>query len=202
MTRAIIVIAVYIAAQMMSDIASLKIVLFMGLSMDAGTFIYPITFTLRDLVHKTLGIKAARVLIVCAAGINLAMAFLFWFVAKLPSDPAVGAQSDFASVLSPVWRIVIASIIAEIISELIDTEIYRVWVNKFQERFQWGRVLSSNSISVPIDSLLFSFIAFYGVLPLSVVWAIFISNIIVKGLTTLISWPLIYTIPDRKITVQ
>lgn len=202
MTRAIIVITAYIAAQMMSDIASLKIVLFLGLSMDAGTFIYPITFTLRDLVHKTLGIKAARVLIVCAAFINLAMAFFFWFVAKLPGDPEIGEQLEFANVLSPVWRIVIASIIAEIISELVDTEVYRLWVNKFQQRFQWGRVFSSNSISIPIDSLLFSFIAFYGVLPLSTVWIIFISNIIVKGITTLISWPLIYTIPDRTITVQ
>jgi uncharacterized PurR-regulated membrane protein YhhQ (DUF165 family) len=71
------VIAAYIAAQMMSDVASLRIVLFLGLSMDAGTFVYPITFTLRDLVHKAVGAHGARVLIVTAAVINLVMAGLF-----------------------------------------------------------------------------------------------------------------------------
>ena len=45
----VIVTAAYIAAQMLSDIASLRIVKFAGLSMDAGTLIYPFTFTLRDL---------------------------------------------------------------------------------------------------------------------------------------------------------
>jgi len=60
---AIIIIAAYIAAQMLSDIASLKIGVVAGLAVDMGTFIYPITFTLRDLVHKTLGKRSAQLLI-------------------------------------------------------------------------------------------------------------------------------------------
>ena len=195
MQRAILVIAAYIAAQMLADVSSLKIVLFLGLSMDAGTFIYPLTFTLRDLVHKTLGIAAARTLIFAAAGINLLMAGLFSFVAKLPADPSVGPQTEFAAVLSPVWRIVIASILAEVIAELIDTEMYRLWEKKFVERLQWGRVLFSNAVSVPIDSVVFSLIAFYGVMPNSVVVGIIVSNILIKGATTLISIPMIYAVP-------
>jgi hypothetical protein len=57
---AVIVISAYIAAQMLADIASLKIGLIFNLAVDMGTFIYPITFTLRDLVHKQLGKKNAR----------------------------------------------------------------------------------------------------------------------------------------------
>ena len=52
---AVVVVAAYIAAQMMADIASLKIGVVAGLAVDMGTFVYPVTFTLRDLVHKTLG---------------------------------------------------------------------------------------------------------------------------------------------------
>ena len=125
MITALIVSAAYIAAQMLADIASLRIVLLAGMSIDAGTFIYPLTFTLRDLVHKTAGIKAARALIITAAVINIIMAGFFWFVSKLPADPQVGPQLEFAAVLSPVWRIVFASIVAEVLSELIDTEAYR-----------------------------------------------------------------------------
>jgi len=196
MIQAIVISAVYIAAQMLADITSLKIVLFLGLSMDAGTFIYPITFTLRDLVHKTVGAKGARVLIISAALINLAMAGLFWWVARLPGDPSVGPQTAFASVLSPVWRIVIASIVAEVMAELTDTEIYRLWVQRVTHQYQWMRVLTSNSVSVPLDSLVFSWGAFGGRFPAPVVWSIVLSNVLVKGATTLLSLPLIYAVPD------
>ncbi len=201
MIRAIIVVAAYIAAQMMADITSLKIIAPWGLSMDAGTLVYPLTFTLRDLVHKTLGITAARTMIIVAAVINLIMAGLFWFVAQLPGDPQIGPQLEFAAVLSPMWRIVIASIIAEVVAELIDTEAYRLWVERHGQRHQWARVLVSNGVSVPIDSVIFSFIAFYGTMALEVVFAIILSNILIKGATTLVSLPLIYTVPERRVTL-
>ena len=125
-TAGIVVISIYVAAQLLSDIASLKITLIAGFSMDAGTFIYPLTFTIRDLVHKRLGKMAARKIIVLAAGINLFMALFFHFVAWLPPDPAWGLGKEFTAILGPVWRIVIASIIAEVFSELLDTEVYHL----------------------------------------------------------------------------
>jgi uncharacterized integral membrane protein (TIGR00697 family) len=181
---------------MLSDIASLKIIVLLGLSMDAGTLIYPFTFTLRDLVHKKVGISGARVIIIVAAGINLMMAALFWLVAQLPGDPAVGPQTAFAVVLAPVWRIVLASIIAEVVAEFIDTEIYRLWVARVTHRFQWARVLSSNAVSIPVDSAIFCSIAFAGVFPSGVVVAIFWSNLLIKGIVTLVSLPGIYLVKE------
>jgi uncharacterized integral membrane protein (TIGR00697 family) len=194
----VLVSAFYIAAQMLSDIASLRIVLVAGFSIDAGTFIYPLTFTLRDLVHKVAGIKAARTLIIAAAGINLVMALLFKIVSILPPDLSVGPQTTFGAVLAPIWRIVGASILAEVISELIDTEGYRFWVEKVTHRYHWARVLFSNAISIPVDSLVFSYLAFYGTYASHVVFSIFLSNMIIKGITTIISIPGIYLVPERK----
>ena len=197
MVAATIVSGAYIAFQMMSDIASLRIVLIAGFSIDAGTFVYPFTFTLRDLVHKTAGIRAARALIITAAVLNLIMAGLFWLTSILPPDMAVGPQVEFGMVLAPVWRIVFASITAEVVAELIDTEGYRLWVEKVTHRYQWARVVVSNSFSIPVDSLIFVWIAFGGVFPAAVVWSIFVSNVIIKGLTTLISIPGIYLVKER-----
>lgn len=198
MSRIILVISAYIAAQMLADITSLKIVFLAGLSMDAGTLVYPITFTLRDLVHKTVGINAARTLIFTAAAINLFMAGLFWLVSILPADMEVGPQEEFSFVLSPVWRIVVASILAEVIAELIDTEVYQLWVNRIGKKYQWGRVLSSNAVSVPLDSLIFVTVAFAGTMSWAVVWSIFLANVLVKGITTILSIPLIYAIKDAR----
>ena len=193
----IVVISLYIAAQLLSDIASLKITLIAGFSMDAGTFIYPLTFTIRDLIHKRLGKQVARTVIFIAAGINLFMALFFQFTAWLPQDPSWGLGREFAAVLGPVWRIVIASIVAEIISELIDTEIYHLWQKRITEKYQWMRVLSSNAVSVPVDSLIFCWGAFGFALPHDVVWSIFFANVIVKGAVTIFSLPAIYLVKEN-----
>jgi uncharacterized integral membrane protein (TIGR00697 family) len=197
-TSAIVVISVYIAAQLLSDIGSLKIAWLAGFSVDAGTFIYPLTFTIRDLVHKQLGKAAARRLIILAAGINLFMAVFFQFAAWLPQDPSWGLGKEFATILGPVWRIVIASIVAEVISELVDTEVYHFWITRITRRYQWARVLTSNAISIPIDSLIFCWGAFGWALPHSTVLSIFFANVMIKGAVTLVSLPAIYLVRENE----
>jgi len=198
---------IYVAAQMLADIASLKIAVVGGLAVDAGTFIYPITFTVRDMIHKRLGKSAARTVIVLAAGINLAMAGFLWLVSVLPADAAwsaweganVTVNDAFARVLAPAWTIVLASIAAEVVSELIDTEVYHLWTSRVTSRFQWTRVLVSNAASVPVDSLIFSWLAFgwgFG-MPAPQVWQIFWFNVAVKGAVTLASLPGIYLVRER-----
>jgi len=196
-TAGIVVISLYIAAQLLSDIASLKITLIAGFSMDAGTFVYPLTFTIRDLVHKRLGKMAARTVIILAAGINLFMALFFHFTAWLPQDPSWGLGAEFTAILGPVWRIVIASIVAEVFSELIDTEIYHLWQSRVTKKYQWMRVLSSNAVSIPVDSFIFCWGAFGFLLPNDVVWSIFFANLIVKGAVTVISLPSIYLVKEK-----
>ncbi|HEX9797708.1 MAG TPA: queuosine precursor transporter [Anaerolineales bacterium] len=199
-TALLLVCAAYIAAQMLADITSLKIVSLAGLSVDAGTLIYPFTFTLRDLAHKVIGRRGARLLIVTAAAINLLMAGLFWLVSRLPYDPAAGPQSDWNAVLAPVWRIVLASIAAELIAELLDTEIYHLWVTRITRRFQWARVLVSNAVAVPVDSLIFVWLAFSGQLPPAVLVSIFWANVLIKGGVTLLSLPGIYLVQPNSTT--
>lgn len=185
----------YVAAQVLADVASLRIVEVAGFAVDAGTLIYPFTFTLRDLVHKIAGKTAARVLIVTAAVVNLGMALLFWVTSRLPGADTAPQTVLFGDVLSPVWGIVVASILAEVISELIDTEVYSAWVRRMGERLQWGRVLSSNLVAIPVDSAVFVGVAVAaGVFPSALAWSIFWVNLAVKGLVTVVSIPWIYLV--------
>lgn len=207
---AVIVTAAYIAAQLIADITSVKIGVVAGLAVDMGTFIYPITFTLRDLVHKVLGKRNARTLIITAAVVNLFMVIYAAWASSVPSDPLSDEGGVFGEaysmVFGPLWRITIASILAEVVSELADTEAYHWFVTKVTRQKQWARVLVSNSISIPIDNAIFAIGAFgalpglqdhFLTAPWSVVWQIFIFNLIVKFGVTLISLPLIYITPDR-----
>jgi uncharacterized PurR-regulated membrane protein YhhQ (DUF165 family) len=56
-------------------------------------------------------------------------------------------------------------------------------------------VFSSNSISLVVDSFIFSFIAFLGALPFSTVMQIVVTNILVKFVISTLSVPTIKLIP-------
>ena len=89
------------------------------------------------------------------------------------------------------------SIAAELVSELADTEIYHLWVTRVTRRLQWLRVLSSNAVSVPLDTLIFCWGAFGGVLPSATVWSIVAANLILKGLVSVASLPTIYLVREK-----
>ena len=187
-----ITIGFYLALQIFSDIGSLKIIKLFGYSIDGGTFLYPLTFTIRDLIHRLSDKKTSQIVIIQSGLLNLLMALFFYIIGILPADLEIGPQNEFTSVLSPIWRLVIASICAEIISEFIDTEIYSAWTKKFKNKMIWGRVISSNTVALLIDSIIFCLIAFYGTMPNSILMSILISNVVIKELVTITSVPLIY----------
>lgn len=192
----VLVVSAYIGAQMLADIASVKLGVVAGLTVDMGTFVYPITFTLRDMAHKVLGRRATRLLILTAAAINVFMALYLWWCARVPSDPEWGRGAEFAAILGPLPRIVIASIIAEVASQMANTEVFQWFVTRVTRRHQWARTLLSNAVAIPVDTLLFSVIAFAGTVSWRAVWDIFVFNLLVKGAVSLFSVPLVYTVRD------
>jgi uncharacterized integral membrane protein (TIGR00697 family) len=205
LTIAVAAVGAYVGAQVIADVTSVKIGSVADRAVDMGTFVYPITFTLRDLVHKVLGRRAARTLILTAAAVNLFMALYLQWAARVPSDASYPLGDEFAAVLGPLWRIVVASIIAEVVSQLTDTEVYHWFVHRVTRRYQWARVAVSNAVSIPLDNAIFAVVAFGALpflgdhaltLPWEAVWDIFVVNLTVKVVVSLASLPLIYITPD------
>ncbi|HAU40336.1 MAG: hypothetical protein UV80_C0001G0093 [Candidatus Peregrinibacteria bacterium GW2011_GWF2_43_17] len=188
--------SLYVSFQIFANILSTKIAILplLNLAVDGGTIIYPFTFTLRDFVHKTWGKKNSRQVVVIAGLLNLVMVLLFIAVAALPADPTWPYQEAFEKILLPIWRITIGSIVAQIIAELIDTEIFSMIYKKVGDM---TAVLASNGIALVVDSILFSLIAFYGAMPFDIVLQIIISNILIKFVITLISIPSIKLVPRK-----
>ncbi|MBI4779430.1 queuosine precursor transporter [Candidatus Falkowbacteria bacterium] len=186
--------SLYVATQIFANILSTKITVLpiLNLAVDGGTIIYPLTFTLRDFVHKTWGKNNARQTVIIAAGLNALMFVLFWLVGKMTSDPAWKFQEAYELILLPVGRIVMASIIAQIISELIDTEIFSAIYKKIGDL---SAVFISNFISLTIDSFIFGLIAFLGSLPLATVLQIILANILLKLIISALSAPVIKLVP-------
>ena len=193
---AAVVAAAYAVLQLLSNVASLKVGLVFGFGVDMGTFCYPLTFTLRDLAHKTLGKRAVVMLVWASAGLCLFSSAYLALCALVPAaNGALGADA-FARVLTPMWRIVIASIAAMLVSELADTQVYQWFVNRSRRR-QWARVLVSNAVSIPLDNLVFAVGAFGWSLPWTTVGEIFLFNLVVKALVAALAAPAIYLVPER-----
>ncbi|MFA5995499.1 MAG: queuosine precursor transporter [Patescibacteria group bacterium] len=193
--------SLYVAFQLFANILSTKICLLplLNLAVDGGTIIYPFTFTLRDFVHKTWGKHSARQVVIIAGLLNIVMAVLFWLIGIMPADPTWLNQDAYNVILAPVWRITVASVIAQIISELVDTEIFSIAYKKFGDMLG---VLFSNSISLLIDSVLFSIIAFAGMMPFNIVLQIILTNILIKLVISIISVPTIKLLPQHVSTSE
>jgi uncharacterized PurR-regulated membrane protein YhhQ (DUF165 family) len=124
--------------------------------MSVGTLIFGITFTQRDRVHR-FGRKPVYLMIFIAA-LGMVLESLF---------------------LGVEWRIITASFIAIVLSETADTEIYHKLL-----RHSWmKRVIGSNLVSIPLDSLLFNLIAFLGVFQPGMLVSIIFGEIVAKFTT-------------------
>ena len=199
---AIILSGLYLFFSLAGNIAATKVTYFGGLVMDAG-FIYSLTFTWRDLIHKQLGQKAAVTTIWLSAAVNLLAALYFQLVVLLPAQTDWangGGQTAWEFLFSLQMRIVLASILTALIAELIDTKVYQLWTRGGREKWpQWTRVFASNSVSIPVDSLLFPIIAFAGVVGAEGLQQMVWTNIIVKGLVTALVFWTIYLVPEKPI---
>lgn len=186
--------SLYVTSQLVANILSTKIALipFINLAVDGGTIIYPLTFTLRDLVHKTLGKSNARQLVVIAAALNAVMFGLFWLVGKMTPEPTWQFQEAYENILLPLGRIILASIIAQVVAELTDTEIFSIIYKKMNDIIA---VIASNFVGLIIDSLIFGFIAFFGSLPFATVMEIIFMNIAIKFIISILSSPSIKLVP-------
>jgi len=198
-----VVAGAYALLQLLSNIASLKVGVVLSLAVDMGTFCYPFTFVLRDIAHKVLGKRAVTALVIAASAFCLLAAGYLAWCAQVPGVNAgtvpPGGKDAFAEIFTPMWRLIVASIIAMLISELVDTQIY----HRMRENpRQWLRVLVSNAFSIPLDNLIFAVGAFGGVLPWRQVGEIFLFNLLVKALVGALGTPLIYLFPAREKTAD
>lgn len=196
--------AFYVAAQVLANVASSKIAMVPGTmwATDGGTIVYPLTFTLRDMLHKSLGKRVARQVVVAAGLFSLFATFVFWVVGKLPGDPAwAGNQMAYEIILLPVLRITTASVVAQVVSELVDTEVFSIVMHKFMLMGDTLGVLFSNLISLVVDSLLFTLIAFAGNVPVRVLVQIMLTNMFIKLVMSVVTTPAIWLV-KRKVPLE
>lgn len=135
--------------------------------LSIGTLFFAAVFTLRDHLHR-YGLGTV------ATGIGLALLVNIGYGLYFGIEP----------------RFLMASFLSILVSELADTA-------AFQRLMHWRwrhRVLASNAISVPLDSVLFTVLAFWGSMSLFDMGQIIYADIISKFLiAALLAWLPLHT---------
>ncbi len=193
----ILVGVAYVAAQMVADISNLRDLTLFGFGVSAFSIAYPLTFTLRDMAHKLAGPHVARTLIIAAAVIYLVVQAFFHIIAGLPPEMRPEESIALNELLTAEWRFLVAAVVASVVSQLVDTEVYTRWVERFGGEMQWGRVLLSNAIGIPLDRILFLLLAFAGSMTTDGFIELFIGTTIVRLIFGIITIPGIYLVEEH-----
>lgn len=198
-TMPIILSLCYLFCAMLSNILSVKLIRVpvLNWAVDAGTILYPLSFVVRDMLHKNAGRKVVKFVIIGSGVLTVLMAIFIKIAIILPPDPDWPFQQAFHDVLSSTWRLVAAGISVQVIGNLINTAIFGYGLRRWPDK---DIIISfiSNGIALFLDTVFFCVFAFAFTYGWDIVAQIIVVNLIFKILTALIFAPLIRLI-ERKV---
>ena len=151
-----VIIALFTAVDVVSNVIASKLVAIGPLVVPAASFLFPLAYTLIDLVNRSLGKAGARWVAVGAFAGNVVLVVATTIAIALPPAPFWANQQAYAIVLGAAPRLVVASWAAYLVSSMTDVELFA----RLASWSLWQRVIASNAISLLVDSILFVGIAF------------------------------------------
>jgi len=170
-----------------------------GLEASLGNIMYGTIFLGTDVLNEIFSKKDAKKAVYLGFVVMLStlaiMQMALWFTPH---------ASDFASpALETIFgfmpRVVLGSLSAFIVSQLLDVNIFQWIKSKLpQDKFLWIRNNGSTMVSQLIDTLIFVPIAFWGVVPSNVLIGILISTYLIKLMVAVLDTPFIYLVKKIK----
>jgi hypothetical protein len=163
-----------------------------GLSATLGNILYASIFFSTDLLNEVYGKKEAQ-RAVAFGFIFLVLSMIVMQIALLfkPNDSDF-IQPALVQIFSFFPRVVIASLIAYVISQFHDVWAFNFWKRLTNKRHLWLRNNLSTMVSQLIDSLIFCTIAFWGEFPTKVFIEIIITTYVFKWFIAAADTPFLY----------
>lgn len=129
-----------------------------------GVFLFPLTFLIVDLLNEFYGLRLARKAILFAFASNALIIILLTSVAQLPGLPGWKLDTPYGEVVAQISSVLVASSVSFLFSEYVNSYLLSKIKELTNSRFLFLRVFVSTFFAVIIDSFIFCYIAFYGVM--------------------------------------
>jgi uncharacterized integral membrane protein (TIGR00697 family) len=179
----------------------------LGFNLTCGVLLWPLEFIMTDIVNEYYGPKAVR-RISFTAVILIAYAFLMYFMAiGVPAadfwrpvnvDNGIpDMQAAFSGIFGQGMRIIVGSIVAFLVSQIVDVTVFHRIKRATGEKHVWLRATGSTLVSQLIDSYIVLFIAFWGVFTWQQILAFGMMNYMYKATMAVVLTPVLYLVENR-----
>jgi uncharacterized integral membrane protein (TIGR00697 family) len=178
------------------------------ISLTCGVLLWPLEFIITDIVNEYYGPKVVRRISFTAIAL-ISYAFVMYYAAihVPPADFWIGTgtannipnmQDAFNGIFGQGMRIIIGSIVAFGVSQLVDVYVFHKIKKVTGNKKVWLRATGSTLVSQLVDSYIVLFIAFLGVFSWQQILAIGVVNYLYKASMAIILTPVIY-VAERRI---
>jgi uncharacterized integral membrane protein (TIGR00697 family) len=175
----------------------------MDFNLTAGALIWPVVFISTDLINEYFGKPGVKRISYLTAGLILYAFIVVFFAMNLPpaewwieskdaNGNVVNMDIAFNKILGQGQRIIIGSLAAFLIGQLVDVFVFQKLRQISGSKWLWLRSTGSTLVSQLVDSFVVLFIAFYGVFSNQQILAIGITNYLYKFSVAILLTPLIY----------
>jgi uncharacterized integral membrane protein (TIGR00697 family) len=192
----VILAGIFITNAVVAELIGGKLIYVGPYLMSVGILPWPIVFVTTDLINEYFGEKGVKKLSLITACL-IAYCFVLLFIAlKIPAVKGDGLVTDgqFTAVFGQSMWIIVGSITAFLISQLIDVSIFHFFKRKTGNKMIWLRSTGSTVISQLFDSFIVLGIAFWmtGKISTSDYIASAFTGYFVKLIIAILLTPLIY----------
>ena len=190
----------FVVSLLISNVITAKQVLLpFNITMTGAVFIFPVTYILSDLFSEVYGYKWSRFTCYLAFVMNLFMVIIFTLVIKSPAPSYWMNQEAFQTVLGSTPRVLFASLTAFLVGDFVNDKVFSIMKRKYpnsHKAFGWRAIISS-LFGEFVDSLIFLPLAFIGQMPLSTLFIMGVTQVLIKTLYELVILPLTRVIVNK-----
>ncbi|XMB72500.1 queuosine precursor transporter [Mycoplasmatota bacterium WC30] len=182
-----------VIATILANIQVIKIVPLFGLEANLGNIMYGTIFLATDVLNEVYSKKEAKKAVYLGFMTMIFTVIIMQIAIQFIASPADFGHDSLETIFGFMPRIVLGSLTAFIISQLIDVNLFQKIKQKLPEnKFLWIRNNGSTIVSQLIDTIIFVPIAFIGTVPTSVLISILVSTYLIKILVAALDTPFIY----------
>jgi uncharacterized integral membrane protein (TIGR00697 family) len=192
--------AIFISALILAEITGSKLIQWpvtatLVFTMTMGVVPFPITFIVTDIVNEYYGRKGIRFVTFLGMAMIALVLLILQIDMRIPAAAISPVKDDaFNAVFTASARIMVGSLVAYLIGQLVDIAVFHAIRERTGERYLWLRATGSTFVSQFIDSFVVLFIAFYGQLTTDQILGIGVTNYGYKFAIAVLITPVLYVV--------
>jgi hypothetical protein len=173
--------------------------------LSAGVLTWPLVFLATDLVNDYFGVRGVRFLTLVTAALIAGMFVVLWIAIDLPAERSwwlgnaapsgvPDQQAAFVAIFGQGMNIIVGSLCAFLIAQMIDAVTFRWFKRRSGERRIWLRATGSTLLSQLVDSLTVTWVAFgwFKGMPMAQATALALTAYAYKFCVAVLATPVVY----------